>query len=110
MLFRWDDENNKVGGCVSIKVLKNDVVQFWEELCIRVLGETLLTDKYKHLWNFVNGISTSPKKHFCIIKLWIKTQDLALKECFNLPKNYNGEVVYRSNQESIDTDHLKSNT
>ena len=104
----WDDENNKMGGCVSIKVLKNDVVQFWEELCVRVLGETLLTDKYKHLWSVVNGISSSPKKHFCIIKLWIRTQDLALKDCFNLPRNYHGEVVYRSNQESIDTDHLKS--
>lgn len=103
----WDDENNKAGGCVSIKVLKNELVTFWEELCARVLGETLLTEGNETMWNYVNGISVSPKKHFCIIKLWIKTPDLAKPSCFNIPTNYHGEVVYRSNQESIDYDHLK---
>lgn len=104
----WDDENNKAGGCLSIKVLKSDMLAFWEELCVKILCENLVDEKQRHLWSYLNGISTSPKKHFCIIKLWVRTPDLAMSKFFTLPKNYHGDVIYRSNQESIDYDHMKS--
>jgi hypothetical protein len=104
----WDDENNKNGGCLSLKVLKQDMSDFWEELCIRLLGETLLKEEHRHNWNLVNGISTSPKKYFCIIKIWIKSSDIADPNMFDLPDKYHGEVLFRSNQENIDNDHQKS--
>jgi hypothetical protein len=103
----WDDENNKNGGCLSLKVLKHDMMEFWEELCVRLLGETLLKEEHREHWNLINGISTSPKKYFCIIKIWIKGSEIADVRKFNLPAKYHGEVLYKSNQENIDNDHLR---
>lgn len=97
----WDDENNKNGGCLSIKVLKQDLENFWEYTCIRLLGEKLLTEDHKHLWSNVNGISTSPKKHFCIVKIWLKDNTLSDSSCYQLSNKVHGEVLYRSNMESI---------
>lgn len=104
----WDDENNKNGGCLSIKVLKQDMSLFWEELCTKLLGECLLKTEHREHWNLVNGISTSPKKYFCIIKIWVKSLDVAKAEMFDLPAKYHGEVLYRSNQENIDNDHNRA--
>ncbi len=105
----WDDENNIKGGCLSIKVLKQDMASFWRDLCIKLLGETLLKEEYntKSNWNIINGISTSPKKFFSIIKIWIKSIDLCNPDMFNFPKNYQGEIIFRSNQQNIDDNHLK---
>jgi len=103
----WDDENNIKGGCLSLKVLKQDVHAFWDDISMKLLGETLLKDEFMNHWNLVNGISISPKKFFCIIKIWVKSNNLNSKDMFNLPENYNGEIIYRSNQENIDENHNK---
>lgn len=105
----WDDENNIKGGCLSIKVLKQDMQSFWKDLCIRILGETFLKEEYnnKEYWNLVNGISTSPKKFFSIIKVWVKSSDISDPKMFNFPEQYQGEIIYRSNQQNIDENHSK---
>lgn len=105
----WDDENNVKGGCLSIKVLKQDMNKFWQDLCVKVLGETFLKEEYnnKTNWNMINGISTSPKKYFCIIRIWVKSADLGDPIMFNFPKEYQGDVIYRSNQQKIDENHTK---
>jgi hypothetical protein len=99
----WDDDNNRKGGCLSIKVLKQDMKEFWESLCIRLLGETLLLPEYQTThWDNINGISTSPKKHFCIIKIWLRSDALNSKVFYNVPSNYYGDILYRSNVETIE--------
>lgn len=98
----WDDKHNKNGGCLSIKVLKQDMKEFWEKLCITLVGETLLQQEFSHLWQNVNGISTSPKKHFCIIKIWLQTNNLNSKVHYNLPLNFYGDILYRSNLDNIE--------
>jgi hypothetical protein len=100
----WDDANNIDGGCLSIKILKEQLPAFWDDLCIKLLGETLLKENMRHHWNLVNGISTSPKKHFCIIKIWLRDEVLASKEHFNLLSNYHGDIFYKSNRENIHQD------
>ena len=100
----WDDANNINGGCLSIKILKEHVPDFWQELIIRMLGETLLKEEYKQHWNLINGASVSPKKHFCIIKIWLKDGLLSEKDFFNIPKNYYGDILYKSNLENIHHD------
>lgn len=100
----WDDPNNITGGCLSIKILKDHLPEFWEDLCIKLLGETLLKEEMREHWNLVNGISTSPKKHFCIIKIWLKNDTLANKDYFNIIQKYYGEILYKSNMENIHQD------
>lgn len=103
----WDDPSNIDGGCLSIKVLKDHVADFWSDISMKMLGETLLKEEHREQWNNVNGISTSPKKHFCIVKVWLKDQTLYTKEFFDILTNYYGDILYKSNKENIQNDHVK---
>lgn len=93
----WDDPLNKDGSFLSFKVLKEHVIDFSKNILIRLLGETVFTEKHADKWDSVNGISFSPKKNFCIIKIWFKNQDDKEKCMFNLPANYQGEVIFKDN-------------
>lgn len=103
----WDDSSNINGGCLSIKVLKENMSEFWEDLCKKMLGETLLKKEHSDKWDVVNGISTSPKKHFCIIKIWLKDDSLSSKDYFSFLNIYYGDILYKSNMENINNDVLK---
>ena len=105
----WDDPANLKGGCFSIKVLKDDMAVYWEDLCIKLLGETLIRDADK--WDLINGISTSPKKHFCIVKIWVRNLDLAdqdAKQCFDILPNHHGDILFKSNIDNISNDAVKN--
>ena len=67
----WEDEHNKSGGCFSMKVMKNHINAVWVQTCFQTLGERLVKDKA--LWAIVTGISISPKKNFCIVRIWINS-------------------------------------
>ena len=69
----WEDVNNINGGCFSYKVNENYVTDTWIKLNYMLVGETLIKDKY--LTTNINGLSISPKKHFNIIKVWLKNKD-----------------------------------
>lgn len=97
----WDDALNKTGGCLSIKVLKQDVPSFWRELCMKMLGETLIVEEKRKNFDLVNGISTSPKKNFCIIKIWLRTSELSNKMFFNIPHGFYGDILYKANTENL---------
>lgn len=103
----WDDPANLDGGCLSIKVLKEHVPAFFEDIAMKLLGETILHEPHRQHWNKINGISSSPKKHFCIVKIWVNVDDMSAKEMFDLIHNYYGDVIYRSNRENIQNDQAK---
>ena len=94
----WDDPYNKDGGCLSIKVLKQDVKVFWEEICIKMLGETLLRTGR----DMINGLSISPKKHFCIIKIWLRSNDNTDASAYEIPKGFYGDIIYKANCDNIE--------
>lgn len=105
----WDDPCNLRGGCLSIKVLKDEMPKFWEDLCIKLLGEDLLVDEHKDKWDHINGISTSPKKHFCIVKIWLQsTEELAHKKYYKFLNNYYGDIIFKSNLDNISNDVNKA--
>ena len=66
----WEDKANCNGGCFSYKINNNHVKQVWDQLCCLVVGNTLSSDN-KFMKN-ITGITISPKKSFCIIKIWMK--------------------------------------
>lgn len=104
----WDDPCNLKGGCLSLKVLKDDMQRFWEDLCIKLLGEMLVLNRASDIdWSKVNGISTSPKKHFCIVKIWLQDQDLNNKKYFDIMESYHGDILYKSNLDNIANDVQK---
>lgn len=107
----WDDPGNINGGCISIKILKNEMLEFWEKLCASLLTESLLREEHRDkYWNSVNGISTSPKRNFCIVKIWTGNHDLEDLQKFAIPGNYSGEIIYKSNISNISMDNVRVNS
>ena len=65
----WEDPKNRNGGCFSYKINSKNVSSTWKEVSYCLVGETLAVDK--KILETINGITISPKKSFCIIKIWI---------------------------------------
>ena len=65
----WEDEKNRNGGCFSFKISNKNVTSIWKRLSYVLTGETLSNDT--KLLRAANGITISPKKSFCIIKIWM---------------------------------------
>lgn len=67
----WEDSRNRNGGCFSYRVLNKHVPGVWRRLMTTMCGGSLCVNK-KHE-SHINGITVSPKKNFCIIKVWLDT-------------------------------------
>ncbi len=84
----WEDPKNRNGGCFSYKIINKHAPEVWKTLFYLLCGETLcISSEYsKH----INGITISPKKHFCIIKIWMDVSHLQdpsiITTIFNLAK------------------------
>ena len=65
----WEDEKNRNGGCFSYKVSNKNVYETWKELTYVVVGDTVSIQN--SFVSKVTGITISPKKNFCIIKIWM---------------------------------------
>jgi hypothetical protein len=65
----WEDPQNRNGGSFSYKVSNKNVAQTWRELSYVLLGESISSNK--GFVSKVTGITISPKKNFCIIKVWM---------------------------------------
>jgi len=69
----WEDEENRNGGCFSYKISNKIVPQIWKNLSYSLMGETISdNDSFN---NNINGITISPKRNFCIVKIWISNCD-----------------------------------
>jgi hypothetical protein len=64
----WEDEKNVPGGCWSFKITKGNLCKTWLNLSAYLCGESLIENKEN--FDLLNGISISPKKNFCIVKIW----------------------------------------
>jgi hypothetical protein len=114
----WDDTYNKDGGIISMKVLKDEVPRFWDTLLTRLLGERLVaaTSDDDHVGakdgdgETINGISISPKKVFCIVKLWTSGQGIRLREQLRIPDSYAGELFHTSNSDNISIYNVNATT
>ena len=66
----WEDPKNRQGGCFSYKVLNKNVSVAWKELTYSIVGGSI--SSRAGFFDCVTGITISPKKNFCIIKIWMK--------------------------------------
>jgi hypothetical protein len=70
----WESEDNINGGCFSYKISNVNIVNIFKILLYKILGNTLINDEAT--LNNINGISISPKKNFCIIKIWMRNKNI----------------------------------
>ena len=84
----WEDIHNRNGGCFSYKINNKSVYSVWKELTFMLAGNTL--SKNSRFVNTINGVTISPKKSFCIIKIWMsncefQNPELVTSEINGLP-------------------------
>lgn len=103
----WDDSNNLQGGTASMKVASADVSVCWETILKCLLGETLAKSAKDS--ESINGVSISPKRGFCIVKIWTRDNRFMdnVREHLNLPAAYTGEIIYRKNTDNIQNEATK---
>lgn len=65
----WEDPVNRTGGCFSYKVSNKFVIDVWRDMCFALVGNSISGDD--KFINNVTGLTISPKKNFCIIKIWL---------------------------------------
>jgi hypothetical protein len=68
---QWEHPLNRNGGCFSYKVGEKAAVGAWRELAYALTGESLSINS--GLLRTINGITISPKKKFCISKIWLSS-------------------------------------
>lgn len=62
----WEDNNNKLGGCWSIKIPTEKAYELWIKLSIYLVGENITTEQ-----NLVTGISICAKNPITsVVKIW----------------------------------------
>ena len=69
----WEDDKNKNGGCFSYKINNRVVFPIWKKLSYLLMGESIIDNE--NTSENINGISISPKKNFCIVKIWFSNCD-----------------------------------
>ena len=69
----WEDKRNRDGGCFSYKVVNKNVPKAWSDLIYRIVGCSISNNA--GFVRSVTGITISPKKNFCIIKIWMTNCD-----------------------------------
>ena len=93
----WEDPKNRQGGCFSYKISNKNVCEVWRDLSYVLVGESISTQS-SFVAN-VTGITISPKKNFCIIKIW-------MSNCNNQnPSIITSEVKGMTNQGCIFKKH-----
>lgn len=65
----WEDEYNKNGGRLTLKLRKEYTTIIWEEIILAIIGG-VLPDKIKEE---INGVVFSSKKEFNTLQIWFKT-------------------------------------
>lgn len=68
----WEHKDNIKGGSWSFKIPKGCILKVWINISIALFGENINNNSN----NIINGISISPKKSFCIIKIWNKSNKM----------------------------------
>ena len=104
----WEDKYNRNGGFWSFKITKESSLGVWNELAINLISERLCC--YVADTMMINGISISPKRSFCIIKIW--NNDYCKSDVALLNKSIQqvniGECMYKCHNDNIANDQQKT--
>ena len=85
----WEDVHNKNGGCFSYKISNKSVSTIWRKFSYKLVGNTIF--KNEKIKNNINGITISPKKNFCIVKLWFSDCSNQNPDCIDYFKGVDAD-------------------
>ena len=104
----WEDRYNREGGFWSFKISKDIAEEVWKDLSIHLIAEKVVQELGDTM--MINGISISPKRNFCIIKVWnndFKKCDKALLNQKISSLNFS-ECMYKCHNDNIANDQNKA--
>jgi len=89
----WEDQYNINGGHWSYKVFKKNASECFIEAMTATIAEQICKEK-----SIITGISISPKKGFCIIKVWNNDSDYQDPTILyeNMKGFVAGDTIYKS--------------
>ena len=98
----WEVEENKRGGCFSYKITTCYIYELWKKMSYMLIGNSLIDDDI--IVKNINGISISPKKNYCIFKIWINDvanfKESSIYDFINYSiENFNKEELLIQNKE-----------
>ena len=64
----WEDEGNKSGGKISVKLKKDYTTIIWEEIVLAMIGGVLPHVVKEE----VSGVVVSIRKEYNILQIWFK--------------------------------------
>ncbi len=67
---RYEDPENIMGGYFSYKVANKAVPDTWRKMAYAVMGNVV--SRHHSFVQSLTGITISPKKGFCILKVWMR--------------------------------------
>ena len=102
----WEDPYNCNGGCFSFKVNKPEAAQFWFKLGALLLGGTL--GKTEEIDSNICGISMSPKRNYCILRVWVQTYEYNKIDLFNLDVPSYSQIMYKTHNENSDFENSET--
>ena len=94
----WEDPQNRNGGCFSYKITNKYVYEVWKKLTYLLVGNSISTNESFN--NSITGITISPKKNFCIIKIWLNNCN------FQNPTMVTNEIKNLSSQGCLFKKHV----
>jgi translation initiation factor 4E len=110
----WEDENNKNGGRISIKLRKAFTTIIWEEMIFILIGGILP----KEMKDEINGIVVTSRKEYNTLQIWFKNYDTNLikdlEQCIRdilvIPPEVNLEIkqFYKNNKKEYNNDNNNS--
>ena len=92
----WEDSHHIRGGCLSFKVMKNEVPLVWSELTSRLVGETLASAGAER----VTTVSISPKRSYCILRIWVADETMQAPELYSFRAPSYSQLLYKSHREA----------
>jgi hypothetical protein len=78
ILPMWEDELNRNGGCFWFKIPLENVQANWKTILYSIVGNTI-SDNQQFLMD-ISGVVLSPKKHYNIIQIWMKTREYTIND------------------------------
>ena len=98
----WEVEENNKGGCFSYKITTCFISNVWKKMCYLLIGNTLINDNI--ILKNINGISISPKKNYCILKIWINDinnfKESSIYDFINYSiESFDKEKLFKHNKE-----------
>ena len=96
----WEDPANTNGGCFSFKVNKPDAMEYWFEIIAKLVGNTL--GKNEEVADNICGISISPKRNYCIMRIWIGSNVFNNIDMYDVTVPSYTQVMYKEHMANCD--------